>query len=74
MPTSAPGDAARLAALVGLRLDDLDPAIPVHTADAGGTRFVVAGVRDLAALGFKLTATRGTAAFLSAHGLPTEVI
>ncbi|RPJ67739.1 MAG: carbamoyl-phosphate synthase large subunit, partial [Acidobacteria bacterium] len=31
-------------------------------------------VRDLAALGFSLAATRGTAAFLAAHGLPAEVI
>jgi carbamoyl-phosphate synthase large subunit len=30
--------------------------------------------RDLAALGFSLAATRGTAAFLGAHGLPAEVI
>jgi carbamoyl-phosphate synthase large subunit len=30
--------------------------------------------RDLAALGFGLAATRGTAAFLGAHGLPAEVI
>ena len=31
-------------------------------------------VRDLVALGFSLAATRGTAAFLGAHGLPAEVI
>ncbi len=30
--------------------------------------------RDLIALGFKLTATRGTAAFMAAHGLPSEVV
>ena len=30
--------------------------------------------RDLAQLGFTLTATRGTAAFLSAHGIDVEVI
>ena len=30
--------------------------------------------RELAALGFTLAATRGTAAFLAAHGLPAEVI
>jgi carbamoyl-phosphate synthase large subunit len=30
--------------------------------------------RDLLALGFTLTATRGTAAFLAAHGLPAQVV
>ena len=30
--------------------------------------------RDLVALGFSLAATRGTAAFLAAHGLPAEVV
>jgi carbamoyl-phosphate synthase large subunit len=30
--------------------------------------------RDLAELGFKLVATRGTAAYLRAHGLPIEVV
>ena len=30
--------------------------------------------RDLAALGFKLSATRGTAAYLRAHGLDVEII
>ncbi len=30
--------------------------------------------RDLAALGFKLVATRGTAAYLRAHGLEVEVV
>jgi carbamoyl-phosphate synthase large subunit len=30
--------------------------------------------RDLAALGFTLAATRGTAAFLAAHGLPAQVV
>jgi len=30
--------------------------------------------RELAALGFTLAATRGTAAFLAAHGLPADVI
>jgi carbamoyl-phosphate synthase large subunit len=31
-------------------------------------------MRDLADLGFSLVATRGTAAFMAAHGLPAEVI
>jgi carbamoyl-phosphate synthase large subunit len=31
-------------------------------------------VRDLAALGFKLVATRGTAAYLRAHGLQVDVV
>jgi carbamoyl-phosphate synthase large subunit len=35
---------------------------------------VVKVARDLAALGFKLTATRGTAAYLRAHGLDVEII
>ena len=30
--------------------------------------------RDLAALGFKLVATRGTAAYLRAHGLDADVV
>ena len=35
---------------------------------------VVPIARDLAALGFKLVATRGTAAYLRAHGLDVEVV
>ena len=35
---------------------------------------VVPIARDLAALGFKLAATRGTAAYLRAHGLDVEII
>jgi carbamoyl-phosphate synthase large subunit len=35
---------------------------------------VVPIARDLAALGFKLVATRGTAAYLRAHGLEVEVV
>jgi carbamoyl-phosphate synthase large subunit len=35
---------------------------------------VVAVARDLAALGFSLVATRGTAAYLRAHGLAVEVV
>src|SRR4030095_8965020 len=30
--------------------------------------------RDLAELGFKIVATRGTAAYLRAHGLPIDVV
>ena len=50
----------------------------------GGTAFisvndhdkptVLAVAKELVALGFSLSATRGTAAFLAAHGLPAEVI
>jgi trans-2,3-dihydro-3-hydroxyanthranilate isomerase len=46
----SPVDTVQLAALVGLDPDDVDPAVPIHVADAGGTAFVVAVVRDLAAL------------------------
>jgi carbamoyl-phosphate synthase large subunit len=35
---------------------------------------VVPVARDLAALGFKLVATRGTAAYLRAHGLDVEIL
>jgi carbamoyl-phosphate synthase large subunit len=35
---------------------------------------VVKVARDLAVLGFKLTATRGTAAFLRAHGLDVDIV
>jgi carbamoyl-phosphate synthase large subunit len=35
---------------------------------------VVAIARDLAALGFRLVATRGTAAYLRAHGLEVDVV
>jgi len=35
---------------------------------------VVPVARDLAALGFKLIATRGTAAYLRAHGLDVEIV
>jgi carbamoyl-phosphate synthase large subunit len=35
---------------------------------------VVPIARDLAALGFKLVATRGTAAYLRAHGLDVEIL
>jgi carbamoyl-phosphate synthase large subunit len=35
---------------------------------------VVPIARDLAALGFSITASRGTAAFLRAHGIDTEVV
>jgi carbamoyl-phosphate synthase large subunit len=35
---------------------------------------VVKIARDLAALGFKLVATRGTAAYLRAHGLDVEIV
>ena len=35
---------------------------------------VVPIARDLAALGFKLIATRGTAAYLRAHGLDVEIV
>ncbi|HSL22299.1 MAG TPA: carbamoyl-phosphate synthase large subunit [Vicinamibacterales bacterium] len=35
---------------------------------------VLAVARDLSDLGFRLVATRGTAAFLRAHGIPSEVV
>ncbi len=43
----SPVDEGALAALVGIGADDLDPAMPLHLADAGGTDFVVAQVRSL---------------------------
>ena len=46
----SPIDAATVAALVGLDAADLDPALPLHVADAGGSDFVVAQVRSLDAL------------------------
>lgn len=43
----APVDVAAVAALIGIDVDDLDPALPLHLADAGGTDFVVVQVRSL---------------------------
>jgi len=55
-----------------------------QTLPDGGTAFISVNdhdkptvlpvARDLVALGFTLTATRGTAAFLAAHGIPAEVV
>jgi carbamoyl-phosphate synthase large subunit len=45
--------------------------ISVNNSDK---KTVVPIARDLAELGFKLTATRGTAAFLRVHGIDVEVI
>jgi carbamoyl-phosphate synthase large subunit len=55
-----------------------------QTLPDGGTAFISVNdhdkptvlpmARDLVALGFTLAATRGTAAFLAAHGIPADVI
>jgi carbamoyl-phosphate synthase large subunit len=47
-------------AFISVNNDDKANAVPV--------------ARDLAALGFKLLATRGTAAYLRAHGLDVEIV
>ena len=57
---------------VGQKLPDQGRAfISVNNADKPT---VLPVARDLAELGFKLVATRGTAAYLRAHGLDVEVI
>lgn len=43
----APVDGPEVAALIGIEADELDPVLPLHLADAGGTDFVVAQVRSL---------------------------
>jgi carbamoyl-phosphate synthase large subunit len=48
------------AAFISVNNDDKANAVPI--------------ARDLAALGFKLVATRGTAAYLRAHGLDVDVV
>ena len=48
------------AAFISVNNDDKPNVLPI--------------ARDLAALGFKLVATRGTAAYLRAHGLEVEVV
>ncbi len=48
------------AAFISVNNDDKPNVVPI--------------ARDLAALGFKLVATRGTAAYLRAHGLEVEVV
>ena len=48
------------AAFISVNNDDKPNVVPI--------------ARDLAALGFKLVATRGTAAYLRAHGLDVEVV
>jgi carbamoyl-phosphate synthase large subunit len=56
----------------GQRLPESGTAfISVNNQDKAN---VVKVARDLAALGFKLAATRGTAAYLRAHGLDVEII
>ena len=57
---------------VGQRLPDAGRAfISVNNTDKPN---VLPVVRDLAELGFELVATRGTAAYLRAHGLDVEVV
>src|SRR6187549_2439062 len=57
---------------VGQRLPDTGRAfISVNNTDKPN---VLPIARDLAELGFMLVATRGTAAYLRAHGLPVEVV
>jgi trans-2,3-dihydro-3-hydroxyanthranilate isomerase len=48
-PRVGPVDAQAddVAGAIGLRASDLDPTVPLHVADAGGTAFVVVGVPDL---------------------------
>ena len=48
------------AAFISINNDDKPTALPI--------------VRDLAALGFSIVATRGTAAYLRAHGIEAEVV
>jgi carbamoyl-phosphate synthase large subunit len=56
----------------GQRLPDKGTAfISVNNQDKPN---VVKAARELAALGFKLAASRGTAAYLRAHGLDVEII
>jgi carbamoyl-phosphate synthase large subunit len=63
---------ARAQEAVGYKLPSAGTAfVSVNDSDKPN---VLPIVRDLAALGFSLAATRGTAAFLAAHGLPAEVI
>jgi carbamoyl-phosphate synthase large subunit len=63
---------AKAQAAVGQTLPDSGTAfISVNDYDKPAALTVA---RDLAALGFRLAATRGTAAFLAAHGLNAEVI
>ena len=45
--TPSPGE---VATAIGLAPTDLDPELPIHVADAGGTAFVVAAVADLGVL------------------------
>jgi carbamoyl-phosphate synthase large subunit len=57
---------------VGQRLPDAGRAfISVNNTDKPT---VLPIARDLAELGFPLVATRGTAAYLRAHGLPVDVV
>jgi carbamoyl-phosphate synthase large subunit len=57
---------------VGQRLPEEGTAfISVNNKDKPS---VLATVRDLAELGFTIVATRGTAAYLRAHGLQVEVV
>jgi len=57
---------------VGQRLPEEGTAFISVNNDDKPTSLPV--VRDLAALGFKLVATRGTAAYLRAHGLEVDVV
>jgi carbamoyl-phosphate synthase large subunit len=57
---------------VGQRLPEEGTAFISFNNDDKPTSLPV--VRDLAALGFKLVATRGTAAYLRAHGLEVDVV
>jgi carbamoyl-phosphate synthase large subunit len=57
---------------VGQRLPEEGTAFISVNNDDKPTSLPV--VRDLAALGFKLVATRGTAAYLRAHGLDVDVV
>jgi carbamoyl-phosphate synthase large subunit len=63
---------AKAQAAVGQTLPDAGTAfISVNDHDKPT---VLPVARDLVALGFTVAATRGTAAFLAAHGIPAEVV
>lgn len=47
---AAPAEVAAVAEMLGITVDDVDPALPLHLADAGGTAFVVVLVRSLEVL------------------------
>ena len=77
------GEAMGCGATFGVAFFKAQSAVGQGLPD-GGTAFISVNdhdkptvlqvARELVALGFSLAATRGTAAFLAAHGLPAEVV